>query len=109
MAIMRASEIREKDDAELETNIIELKKTLMKIRGGLASGGIPEDVGKAREIKKTIARILTIRHERKLGLKRERKVVVKKEAVQEKSESQEDKPKAKTVKTKKAKEVSTKK
>jgi hypothetical protein len=42
-------------------------------------------------------------------LKRERKVVVKKEAVQEKSESQEDKPKAKTVKTKKAKEVSTKK
>lgn len=73
MAILRASEIREKDDAELEADLNELRKTLMKIRGGVASGGIPEDVGKLREIKKTIARIMTIRHERKLGLKKEQK------------------------------------
>jgi hypothetical protein len=36
----------------------------MKIRGVLASGGMPEDVGKAREIRRTIARILTIRKEK---------------------------------------------
>ncbi len=45
---------------EREKQLSELRKRLMKIKGGLASGGIPEDVGKAREIKKTIAKILTI-------------------------------------------------
>jgi ribosomal protein L29 len=33
----------------------------MKIRGVLASGGIPENVGKAKEIKRTIARINTFK------------------------------------------------
>jgi ribosomal protein L29 len=38
----------------------------MKIRGGLASGGVPENVGKTREIKRTIARILTKKREEAL-------------------------------------------
>ncbi|MDD5111899.1 MAG: 50S ribosomal protein L29 [Candidatus Altiarchaeota archaeon] len=70
MAILRASDIRNKEDTEIASDLAELRKNLMKIRGGLASGGIPEDVGKTREIKKTIARILTIKHERELGLSR---------------------------------------
>lgn len=49
---------------EMDEKITELKKSLMKIRGGLASGGIPEDVGKTREIKRTVARILTIKKEK---------------------------------------------
>jgi large subunit ribosomal protein L29 len=116
MAILRASEVREKDDAEMESHLDELRKKLMKIRGVLASGGIPEDVGKTREIRKTIARILTIRHERKLGLKRE---VKKAAALKEKEEKLEkpaeagekpkqDKPKIQRTKTKKE-EVSKKK
>jgi large subunit ribosomal protein L29 len=89
MAILRPSDIVGKDDAELEGDLSELRKTLMKIRGGLASGGIPEDVGKVREIKKTIARILTIRHERKLGLSREHKP--KKAALKVKEETKAEK------------------
>ena len=45
----------------MDERLTQLRKELMKIRGVLASGGIPEEVGKAREIKRTIARIKTIR------------------------------------------------
>ena len=98
MVILRSSELREKDDAEMEEHLSELRKKLMKIRGGLASGGIPEDVGKVREIKKTIVRILTIKHERKLGLKRESK-----KQLEPVVEQKEEKPKPRKTKPKKTK------
>ncbi len=59
MAILRSKEISEMGSEELDSHLSELRMDLMKINGILASGGIPEDVGKAREIKRTIARILT--------------------------------------------------
>ena len=64
MSILRASEIREMDDDEMEERLTELQSDLMKIRGVIASGGVPEDIGKTREIKRTIARILTIKKEK---------------------------------------------
>ncbi|MBM3309707.1 MAG: 50S ribosomal protein L29 [Candidatus Altiarchaeales archaeon] len=96
MAILRASEVREKDDAEMESHLDELKKKLMKIRGVLASGGIPEDVGKTREIKKTIARIMTIQGEKKLGLKREIKKVLPQPKEKEEKSVVEEKSKPET-------------
>jgi len=63
MADLRNEEIRAMDALERQKQLEELKKTLMKIRGGVASGGVPEDIGKTREIKKTIARILTIENQ----------------------------------------------
>jgi large subunit ribosomal protein L29 len=115
MAILRASQVREKSDEELEADVGELKKTLMKIRGGVASGGIPEDVGKTREIKKTIARILTIKRERELGLPAGRKnaPAAKPDAVTEpavenkpeKKDRQDDNDKPKIKGKKKQKEV----
>lgn len=63
---MRASAIRELSEKEVDERLADLKKDLMKIRGVLASGGMPEDVGKAREIRRTIARILTIKKEKEL-------------------------------------------
>lgn len=66
MAILRASEIREMGVDELDGSLSELRRDLMKIRGILASGGIPEDVGRAREIRHAIARILTIKKEKEL-------------------------------------------
>jgi len=131
MVILRSSDIREKDEAELESDLAELRKTLMKIRGGLASGGIPEDVGKVREIKKTIARILTIKHEQKLGLVHARKHEQKPKKIFEKAKEsskeekktlaeetlqsdvtmphQEEARKKTTKKTKEPKEVTPKK
>ncbi len=61
MAILRSREIREMDAEEIDNRILELNTNLMKIRGIMASGGVPEEIGKVREIRRTIARILTTR------------------------------------------------
>jgi large subunit ribosomal protein L29 len=62
MAILRASEIREMGAEELDDKLTQLHNDLMKIRGVLASGGIPEHVGRMKETRKTIARINTIKN-----------------------------------------------
>ncbi len=64
MAILHLSDIRAMDANEMDEQMTELQGELMKIRGISASGGIPEDIGKAREIRRTIARILTIKKEK---------------------------------------------
>ena len=67
MAILRASEIREMNAEELEDKLTQLQKDLMKVRGVLASGGIPENVGRIRETKRTIARINTLKNSKAKG------------------------------------------
>lgn len=62
MSVLKSTEIMEMPDNERDKHLAELRKELMRIRGGLASGGIPEGVGKTREIRRTIARILTIKN-----------------------------------------------
>ena len=69
MAILRTSELRDLGDKELDQHLTNLHQDLMKIKGVLASGGLPEDVGKARAIKRTIARILTIKKEKEIKTK----------------------------------------
>jgi len=64
MADLHPSEIRELEEAELDEHLVNLRRDIMKIKGGIASGGVPEDIGKTREIRRTIARILTIKHEK---------------------------------------------
>jgi large subunit ribosomal protein L29 len=59
MAIIRSDEIQGMNVSEMDERLTQLRKELMKINGVLASGGIPEEVGKTREIKRTIARIKT--------------------------------------------------
>jgi len=63
MAILQTEELRGMSEEELDKHLSELRLDLMKIKGVLSSGGIPEDIGKAKEIKRTIARILTIKNE----------------------------------------------
>ena len=64
MAILRAGAIRELDQKEWDERLVDLRKDLMKVKGIMASGGMPEDVGKVREIRRTIARMLTIKNEK---------------------------------------------
>lgn len=73
MAILRSEEISELSPDELDEHLAELRLELMKIRGVLASGGIPEDVGKSREIRRTIARILTFKNKTKKEQKKKKK------------------------------------
>jgi large subunit ribosomal protein L29 len=67
MAIIRSSEIQGMSDSEMDERLTQLRKELMKIKGVLASGGIPEEIGKAREIRHTIARIKTIKVQKASG------------------------------------------
>lgn len=71
MALMKSSKIRELAESELQTRLFDFQKELNSERGLLASGGRASNSGKLRELRKTIARIMTIIHERKLGIARQ--------------------------------------
>ncbi len=64
MAIIRKKEMREMDDVTLEKKLGDLKSELYSELGFIAAGGKASNPGRIREIRKTIARILTLRRER---------------------------------------------
>ncbi len=64
MAILRTDEIRDMDVSEIDTKIDELRQELLKINTTIASGGAPENPGKIKAIRRTIARMKTIRAEK---------------------------------------------
>ncbi len=64
MAIIRASELRDMGTEELQEKLQELRMELFKERSKAAAIGTPENPGRVREIRRTIARILTIMNER---------------------------------------------
>ena len=66
---MKVKELKVMNKSDLESKMVELKKELMKINSQIAIGTIPKSPGKVREIKRTIAKILTLKHE-KGGTKR---------------------------------------
>ena len=66
---MKVKELKVMNKRDLESKMVELKKELMKINSQIAIGTIPKSPGKVREIKRTIAKILTLKHE-KGGTKR---------------------------------------
>jgi len=57
---MKAKDLRSLSKQELEKKLDELRSDLMKLRTGTTSAGQPKNVGQARNMKKTVARILTI-------------------------------------------------
>ena len=65
MAIVRAKEIRGMSDDQVEKQLKDLRNELLKERANTATGGAPENPGRIRELRHTIARILTIQKEEK--------------------------------------------
>lgn len=62
---IKAKELRGMKDDELRDKLTEVRKELMKVNSQIAVGTMPESPGKVRQIKKTIARMLTILNERR--------------------------------------------
>lgn len=60
---MTVKELREMDDAQLTDKLDEFRKELFDLRFKHATAQL-ENTGKLSEVKKTIARILTIQRER---------------------------------------------
>ena len=69
MAIIKASKIRDMTDAEMSAKLYEFQKELNSERGMLASGGRTSNPGKISELRHSVARVLTIMQERKLGIR----------------------------------------
>ncbi len=65
MAIARAKELRQKSDEELKQMLSEYRAELRRLKAQTSAGVRPENPGRVRELKRTIARILTILKEKK--------------------------------------------
>ena len=67
MAIFRVDELRNMSPEELDDELEKLNDELIRERGLGVYGGAPENPGRIREIKRSIARIKTIQKERALA------------------------------------------
>ncbi len=65
MAILRVDEIRTMNANERLDELDKLKLELIRERAIASAGGAPENPGRIKEIRKTIARIKTIQKEHK--------------------------------------------
>ncbi|WP_435078257.1 50S ribosomal protein L29 [Halococcus sp. AFM35] len=63
MAILHSAEIRDMTPAEREVELEELETELLNSRAVQAAGGAPENPGRIKELRRTIARLKTIRRE----------------------------------------------
>jgi large subunit ribosomal protein L29 len=61
---MKTKDLRVIDNQELELKVVELKKELIKLNAQIATGSNPKNPKQVRDIKKTVAKILTIKRER---------------------------------------------
>jgi len=64
LPILRKREIRQLLPEEREKKLAELRTELVKLRTTVKSGGNIENTGRIRELKRTVARLLTIEHEK---------------------------------------------
>ena len=64
MPILRKREIRQLLPEEREKRLAEIRTELVKLRTTVKSGGNIENVGRIRELKRTVARMLTIANEK---------------------------------------------
>jgi large subunit ribosomal protein L29 len=94
MAIMRVKEINALSIEDRAKKLLDLRVELTRMRTMVNAGGAVENPTRIRELRRTIAQILTIQNEKKLGI---RQPVEEKE---EKQEKKAEKP-AKTPKAKK--------
>ena len=61
---MKSKELRLMNEIDLENKVLELKKELMKINSQIAIGTIPKNPDKVKNIKRTVAKIITIKNQK---------------------------------------------
>ena len=64
MAILRSNEIRDMNVEEIESQLAELKSELAREKAVIAAGGSLDNPGRVKELRRTIARLLTIKKEK---------------------------------------------
>ena len=66
MAIIRSSEIRQFSDVELQEQMEKLRIELIQHYGKVSAGGSTENPGRIRELRRTVARLLTEKNQRRV-------------------------------------------
>ena len=66
MVILRSKEIWEMEFDDIQEKLIELKVELAKNVSKSSASGVNENPGKIRELKRTIARVITIMDQKQL-------------------------------------------
>ena len=66
MPILRVKEIRDMSPEERTKKLGEFRTELLRLKTMIRAGGTVEDPSRIRELRKTIARILTIENEQKI-------------------------------------------
>ena len=64
MAIFRAKEVKQFSDVELQENMGKLRMELVQHYGKVSAGGATENPGHIRELRRTIARLMTEKNRR---------------------------------------------
>ena len=64
MAILRTKDLRKMEDKEVDKRLHELRLELAKERGSINIGGTVTSPGRIKEIRRTVARIFTVRNEK---------------------------------------------
>ena len=67
MAQTKKNDLKNMSNEQLKVQITDLKKDLMKLQSQVARGTPPENPGKIRSLKRSIARILTFMNMKKTG------------------------------------------
>jgi large subunit ribosomal protein L29 len=70
MAIMRLKEIVSMSSEDRAKKLVDLRVELSRMRTMIKAGGSVENPTRVRELRKTIAQILTIENENKLGIRK---------------------------------------
>jgi large subunit ribosomal protein L29 len=72
MPILRVKEIRDMSPEERMEKLGDLRTELLRLKTMIRAGGTVENPARVKELRKAIARILTIENEQRLGLGKEK-------------------------------------
>ena len=67
MAIFRARDVRQLSDVELQEQLEKLRMELIQHYGKASAGGATENPGHIRELRRTIARMMTEQNSRRIA------------------------------------------
>jgi large subunit ribosomal protein L29 len=82
--ILRVREIRGMSAEDRDKKISELRAELARLRTMVRAGGAVENPARIRELRKAIAKILTVENEDKLGIRKKEEKPEKKKSKKEK-------------------------
>ena len=96
MPILRIKEIRNLSHQDRTKRLEDMRTELMRLRTMIRAGGTVENPARVRQLRKAIAKILTIEHEEKLGIRQAKPEAKKPEPTKpepEKTEAKKTEPK----------------